>query len=247
MSMFKVINLALFSAALSAGSAQALVIDFTDNDLWAVSSKTNSKTVSYGDLDVTITAYKEGRYGNVYYSELNNTPYDGQTPCSDFGGAGLDCETDGVGIGRYDDEVGKREWLTVSFSQAVDIASVTFLDLFAYSGSDPSPEGAEVYSLDSTGDLQLGKWHGTAKDDRTGFFSATDSNGQVSDLGIFDDVTALFFTAGCGWCNCFSDYSVAAIELVQQEVPEPGNWALLGMGLLSLVAARRQLKKSATN
>jgi hypothetical protein len=234
----------LLAAGFIAGSAQALVIDFTDLDLWSVSSNTSSKTVSYGDLDVTITAYREGRRGRTYYSDLNTTAYDGQTPCEDFGGVGLDCESDGVGIGRYDDEIGAREWLSIEFSEAVDIASITFLDLFAYSGSDPQPEGAEVYSLDSDGEFEFGKWKGTANNDHTGFLDATVNNGLTTDLGIFDDVTMLFFTAGCGWCNCYSDYSVAAVELLR-EVPEPGTWVLLGVGLVSLVVTRRQQQKKA--
>lgn len=242
-----------FSAA-----AHALVIDFTDLSLWGETGASAPTTVNYGGLDVTLSAYAAAYSppADFFASPVpyTNTPYDGQTPCSDFGGIGLACEGDGIGIGddeltfiQYEDteqdfELIYGELLHVSFSEAVDISSITLLDLFGYSGSDPAPEKAGIVSLGFSGGY-VGVWEGTAENDGTGFLTATLDNAEES-LGSngFSGVTDLFFGSGdilelnpYG----FSDFSLAAITL---NVPEPSTLALLGVGLLSLISARRRTR-----
>ncbi|MEJ2042693.1 MAG: PEP-CTERM sorting domain-containing protein [Reinekea sp.] len=230
--MYNLSKAILLTAGLIAGSAQALVIDFTDADQWSVSGHT--KTVSYDDLDVTLTAY-----GSKGYGTLTSTPYNGNN-CGSYGGAGLDCETDGIGID--DDEVtANNEYLSVDFSHAVNISSITLLDLFAKEQSDPYPEEALVISYYASGDHNLGIWEGTALDDRTGFLTATIGNAkQLSSPHIFTGVSSVTFGASSYFNNpVFSDFSLAAIELASP-VSEPGSAVLLGVGLLSLVRLRRR-------
>jgi hypothetical protein len=234
--MSKLTNAFLIASALIVGAAQATVIDFTDADLWSTSG--TPRTESYGDLDVTLIAYD--RYGTMV--PFTNTTYDGKKPCESYGGLGLACERDGIGIG--DDEVSFGiEMLQVSFSSAVDIKSITLLDLFAYSGSDPYAEQAVIGLGPLTASPSYGVWEGTADNDRTGFFTADLDNAiDLTNSSMFDDVTTLYFGShGAFGSPRFSDFALAAIEII--DVPEPGSFALLGIGLISLYGARRQQKK----
>jgi len=235
--MFKLGKAILVTGALTlAATAQATLIDFTDADQWSKGG--TPRTESYGDLDVTLIAWD--KYGNQV--PFTNTRYDGNKPCADFGGQGLQCETDGVGIG--DDEVTfEIEMLQVVFSEAVDIKAITLLDLFYRTGSDPIAEQATI-GTDPIG-LNYGIWEGTANNDRTGFFKATVDNAITTQgSALFNDVTSLYFGAHSHLGNPrYSDFALAAIELV--DVPEPSTIALFGLGLVSLFGARRQQKRQA--
>jgi len=226
--------LAASALIVAASAAQATLIDFTDADQWTASGTPH--TVSYGDLDVTLIAY------NLFGQQVpfTNTPYDGQAPCADFGGQGLQCETDGIGIG--DDEVSSGvELLRVIFSSAVNIKSVTLLDLFSSSPDDPFGEQASIAS--DVNYLNYGIWEGIADNDHTGFLTATADNALDStSSGLFTGVTNLYLGAHPFLGNPHhSDFALAAIELV--DVPEPGTLLLFGMGLLSMVGLRRMAKR----
>ncbi|WP_320822057.1 PEP-CTERM sorting domain-containing protein [Reinekea sp.] len=228
--------LAASALIVVASAAQATLIDFTDADQWSASG--TPRTVSYGDLDVTLTAY------NLFSQQVpfTNTPYDGQAPCADYGGQGLQCETDGIGIG--DDEVTSSvELLKVVFSSAVDIKSITLLDLFGSSPDDPIAEQATIGS--DLNYLNYGIWEGIADNDHTGFLTATLDNALDSaSAGLFTGVTSLFLGAHPFLGNPHnSDFALAAIELV--DVPEPGTLLLFGMGLLSMLSLRRIVKHRA--
>jgi hypothetical protein len=232
------LGISLIAASLAFGTAQATVIDFTDADKWGASG--TPRTESYGDLDVTLIAYD--KFGSMV--PFTNTSYDGKKPCESYGGLGLDCELDGIGI--RDDEVSFGvEMLQVSFSSAVDIKAITLLDLFAYSGSDPFAEQAVIGLGPLTASPSYGVWEGTANNDRTGFFTADLGNAtDLTDINLFNDVTTLYFGShGYFGSPSFSDFALAAIEIV--DVPEPGSFALFGIGIISLYGARRQQKKKA--
>ncbi|MDN5872337.1 MAG: hypothetical protein L0H73_16690 [Nitrococcus sp.] len=111
------ILLGLFGGTLIAGTAQATMVDYTGE--WA-SRYNGHEGATTGKM-----------FGSNYVSLSTNgnrslrfTAYDGGTTCG-----GLSCRGDGVGIG--DDEIGGRERLTVTFSNAVTLNSVQFFDLFA--------------------------------------------------------------------------------------------------------------------
>jgi len=225
--------LAAGALIVAASAAHATLIDFTDATQWSAAGTPH--TVAYGDLDVTLIAYN--RYGQQV--PFTNTPYDGQQPCFDVGGQGLQCETDGIGIG--DDEVTYGvELLQVMFSSAVDIKSVTLLDLFAASPTDRVAEHASIGS--DVGYLNHGIWEGTADNDHTGFLTATLDNAlDLTSAGLFSGVTNLYLGAHPYLGNPYnSDFALAAIELV--DVPEPATLLLFGMGLLSILGLRRMVK-----
>lgn len=221
---------------VSSVAANATLIDFTDGDAWGVGNGlTSPTTVEYGDLSVTLRAFRD------HPNEVDYTNRD-EGGCSV---TGLVCQTDGVGVrddeitwhdgGMYDGEL-----ITIEFSEAVDIDWVGFLDLFDENGGKEVAQVVATYQDGST------SGQGFEADQSTGtkgWFQATADNGIKSVIDFFTGVTKLeFFADKAGSISgpSNSDFALAAIKVT--EVPEPGTLGLMGLGLLALVRARRNAK-----
>ena len=218
------------------GSANALVIDFTD-EAWGSGLVQSPTTVTYGDLDVTLTS--------------NPSQYTAKETCEDTFNLGLACDHDGIGI--KDDEITwtegnytNGEYLTVDFNEGVDIDEVYLLDLFP---DEPSgSEVAQMRSENSQGDVTWAVWQADTHN-QWGWYIGTEDNDLKGTGGFFDDVTSLVFFSDEGgtWTDIHdSDFALAGIKLADpttsSSVPEPGTIGLLTLGLAGLFGARRNQK-----
>lgn len=175
----------LFAGVLLVGAAQAAMVDLTDNG-WS------DATRAYGDHHVTLSTGGTGR--------LSFSGYDGG---SDRAACGkLNCSGDGVGIN--DDEIGHgAERLKATFSSAVTLNSVQFLDLFgAGHPGDPVAEGAAM----------LIEFAGGSNASRTVFGTDLSDAGYLDyAIGLSNIIGISFFTDAELPTN--SDFALAGLDL----------------------------------
>jgi hypothetical protein len=225
---------AVLSFACSA--ANATLIDFTNRSAWTATSGGSSST-SIDGLSVSLQAF--GPHGATTHTSTG------------FDGAALDCgvlvcQSDGIGIA--DDEISFGnggpagiERLRITFSEAVTIDSIFFLDFFAAVGGDHA--AAEMAYVSTNGsDFAWAAWTGTATD-TTGLFHATTNNmTAASHASVLANITILdFFTTDFGLFQApsNSDFALAGLQLTRTQVPEPSSLGLFAIALGALLVRRR--------
>lgn len=214
---FKRISGAITGAvmALGASSASAYVIDFTS------ASTGTTGSLFQGAVTWTMTAS----------DVLNNSQaFDGNSTPS---GTGLSFQTDGYGVGARDDEITttsrRQEWIRVSFSSAVLIDAIYFLDLFV--ARDQS--SLEVGQASINGGFPIISLYATdiAGSGAPGFVGAT-----FAPIAV----TEIFFTVLSSNDNYgFADGALAGIGIAPVPVPAAG---LMLLGALGGLAALRRRK-----
>lgn len=202
-----------FVAALAfCAPAYASIVDLTSS-VWLTPNTGTSQIID----GVTVTLTPTG--GVLAADTIPGNP---NPPCT--GTIDLACNQDGVGItqtGAGDDEVGLNngENLKITFSSAVTLKAIGFLDLF---NESPAAEKASW------------KVNGGATNSVTG--TATDTIGWylVSSLTVLGVTTLDFFIDATSPGN--SDFALAYIEFIKpnpsSDVPVPAALPLLASGLL---------------
>ena len=223
--------------SFACSAANATMVDFTDRSAWTAIG--GGISTSIDGLSVSLQAF--GAHGATNHT---NTGFDGAA--SNCGA--LVCQSDGIGIA--DDEIsfghgapGAIERLRITFSEAVTVDSIFFLDLFAAIRGDYA--AAEVAYVSANGlDGPWAAWTGTAVD-VTGLFEATASNTTAaSHSSVLANVTMLdFFTTDFGLFEApeNSDFALAGLQLRRLQVPEPSSWGLFALALGALLVRRRSV------
>lgn len=204
--------------ALGAVTADANTIDFT-------SSSTGTTGSLFGG-SVTWTMTSSGVLNN---SQL----FDGAT--TPVTSSGLSFQTDGYGVGAYDDEIttlpsGQQESITVTFSSAVLVNALYFLDLFI----SPDQSSQEVAVASINGGFPIVNVYATDVFNKknSGFASATFAPIWVTEIYF----TVLSTNDSVG----FADGALAGIGLAPVPVPAAGLLLLGGLGGLAAFSRRRK-------
>lgn len=202
---------------VGASAASANVIDFTSAGTGTTGSILN------GTVDWTMTSS----------GVLNNSQaFDGNSAPS---GTGLSFETDGYGVGLYDDEIttvstNSFEWIRVTFSAPVMVNAIYFLDLFV--APDQSSQEVGVASINGGFPIISLYASDIAGSGAAGFVGA--SFAAVA-------VTEIFFTVLSSNDNYgFADGALAGIGLAPIPVPAAGFLLLGGLGGLAALRRRRK-------
>lgn len=203
--------------ALGASASSAYVIDFTS------ASTGHTGTLFNGNVTWTMTA--SGILNNSQAFDGNSAP----------SGTGLSFQTDGYGVGAHDDEItnfnGKRqEWIKVSFSSAVMVDAIYFLDLFV--AKDQS--SLEIGQASINGGFPIISLFATdvAGSGAPGFVGAT--FGPIS-------VTEIFFTVLSSNDNVgFADGALAGIGIAPVPLPAAGLMLIAGLGGIAALRRRRK-------
>ena len=204
---------------LGSAAANAYIIDFTDANTGSTGS------IFGGSVSWTMTAS----------GPLNNSQAFDGTANAGTNAAGLALDTDGYGVGNYDDEVttfanGTQEWIRVSFSAPVLVDALYFLDLFV--ARDGSSQEVAMASIN--GGFPIVSTYATDVfgNNRPGFASSTFAPILVSDI---------FFTIMSTNDNIgFADGALAGIGLAPVPVPAAGLMLLGGLGGLAALRRRRK-------
>lgn len=189
--------------AMTAGSANAVLFDFTDRALWQPtigSDSATTRTRVISDIGVTLTASGGRLVFEAFDGRLGTDP----NPCeSTFRTPTLACSGDGFGISNDEISAGPvfgQERLTVSFfdpetgqPMTVGLEGFEFLDLFA-ANTHTNDDATEVASWQlSTGEVGTAEGIvGTSvgRADRTGWLSVDDITAEVAGVTFFVDAGA---------------------------------------------------------
>lgn len=202
----------------AASSASAYVIDFTD------ASTGTSGSLFQGSVSWQLTA--SGMLNNSQAFDGTSTPT----------GTGLSFETDGYGVGRFDDEITTspkgQEWIEITFSAPVLINAVYFLDLFVA----PDHSSYEVGQASINGGNPIVSLAATdiARTGAPGFVAANFAPVYASVIRF----TILSSNDSFG----YADGALAGIGIAP--VPVPAAGVLLLGGLAGLGALRRRRKSA---
>lgn len=210
------------SALLAAAHSNAGIIDFGSPAWTPAAHGAHSYTVG----NVTVTAFKLGNPGNK-----------GQLFAND--------PQDGLGVrGGEEDEIDLVEWLEVTFANAVSLEYLSVTDFFP-AANESGNDGSDAVKGE-LGYIEL--FWGAASLGVTSIYgmNSTIANGEqtvafggaaVTKIKLWADPA---IRAGLQSPLGKNEYSLKSIQ-----VPEPGIFALLGLGLMGLgMSRRRQARKA---
>ncbi|HSC66448.1 MAG TPA: PEP-CTERM sorting domain-containing protein [Cellvibrio sp.] len=203
------------SALLAAAQANALVIDFGSPAWTPAANNQASHTVNYA-LTGAVTAVA-GPAGSLLFA---NDALDGL----------------GVTSGEID-EVDASEYLKISLANATNIVSIKLTDLFPRNHpSDGLPTDGNHPAFGEVANISFYLGGSLISSAVVKGLNSVGVNGEQLFFtgGVYAD--EIKFVAG----GPFNEYSVKSIE-----VPEPGIFALLGLGLMGLGLSRRRQAKQA--
>jgi hypothetical protein len=240
--MRKIETLALAASLSVAGAfaANAALLDFTDLDTFTgpnaiIADASGAKGYLKDSVTWTLTPSTEPmRYnfgpGNGDLSGTNNG-FDGVAKPA----AALAFEGDGIGI--IDDETSNRgrEYLTLSFSKAVEVTAFHFLDLFFGTPENKNKVGYEAVSVfDTVTNLLIAEFTSDQ------FLDANAIGGyKFGSLTTPWVGTSLTFRTSGSRDDADIDFALAAVDVAPVPVPAAGLLLLTAVGGLA-VARRRK-------
>lgn len=203
------------SALFAAAQANALIIDFGSPAWTPAANNQPTHTVNYA-LTGDVTAIA-GPAGSLLFAKD---------------------AVDGLGVTSGEiDEVDRSEFLKITLENALNIVSIKLTDLFPRNhASDglPTDGNDPVFGEVATVSFYLGS--SLISSAQVKGLNSSMANGEQVFFtgGVYADT--IKFVAG----GPYNEFSVKSIE-----VPEPGIFALLGLGLMGLGLSRRRLAKKA--
>jgi hypothetical protein len=222
--MFKMISGAAVGLAMLTVGAGAATIDFTN--------ASTGKTGTVGSVTWTMSS----NIGTPNNSQL----FDGQG--SNLTGTGLALQRDGYGVrssidnSRKDDEItsmrGGMEAITLTFSKAVSVTAVSFLDLYLTYSGGIGEVGYAMFDDGTTvsaGGTDIANSHGSL---RAGYASAA--------FAAVKTTTIRFFIGLSNDQQGLADGALASVDVAPVPVPGAGLLLLGGLGGLAIVRRRRR-------
>ena len=219
--MLKTIAGTVLGLAMMSGGVAAATIDFT--------SGATGKSGTIGSVSWTMTS----GVGTPSNSQL----FDGQG--SDLSGTGLALQRDGYGVrsnidkSRKDDEITSTasgmEAITLTFSKAVNVTGVSFLDLFLTYAGGIGEVGYAMFSDGTTVSATATDIANAKGSLRAGYASATFAAIKTTSIKFFIGLT--------NDQQGLADGALASVDVAP--VPVPGAALLLLGGLGGLAVVRR--------